>query len=124
MDHQDNSNPFVSIHVPVALLALAISMLFFSQIKGVATSTETIKWQSGNADKQIAAYKDGKEKLTKAIAERQPIVAQSEELQKNFTEMMKEVKASADKGNENAKKIINGYGIQVADAPKAAEGKK
>jgi predicted transcriptional regulator len=123
MDYQEPSNPFVSVHVPIALVALAISMLFFSQIKGVATSTETIKWQSANADKQIAAYKDGKEKLTKAIAERQPLVAQSEELQKSFTEMMKEMNAAAERGNENAKKIINGYGIKVADAPKAPEAK-
>lgn len=123
MDNQENSNPFISIHTPIALLALAISMLFFSQIKGVATSTETIKWQSGTADKQIAAYKDGKEKLTKAIAERQPLVQPSEELQKNFTEMMKEVNDAAVKGNENAKKIINGYGIKVGDAPKAADAK-
>lgn len=124
MDNQEPRNPFVSVHVPIALLALAISMLFFSQIKGVSTSTETIKWQSGNADKQIAAYKDGKEKLTKAIAERQPLVAQSEELQKTFTEMMKEVNTAADRGNENAKKIINGYGIKVGDAPKAPDANK
>ena len=118
MDYQEPSNPFVSIHVPIALLALAISMLFFSQIKGVATSTDTIKWQSGNADKQTAAYKDANVKLDAAIKERQPLVSQSEDLQKNFTEMMKEVKAAADKDNENAKKIINGYGIKVADDPK------
>lgn len=124
MDNQESSNPFVSVHVPIALVALAISMLFFSQIKGVATSTETMKWQSTNADKQIVAYKDQKEKFTKAIAERQPLVVQSEELQKTFTEMMKEVNAAAESGNENAKKIINGYGIKVADAPKAPEIKK
>ena len=124
MDNQESSNPFISVHLPIALLALAISMLFFSQIKGVGTSTETMKWQSTNADKQIVAYKDQKEKFAKAIIERQPVVAQSEELQKTFTEMMKEVNAAADTGNENAKKIINGYGIKVTDAPNAPEAKK
>ncbi|MEO6739561.1 MAG: hypothetical protein ABIP20_04865 [Chthoniobacteraceae bacterium] len=124
MDNQEPSNPFVSIHVPMALLALAISMLFFSQIKGVGTSTETIQWQSGNADKQIAAYKDAKDKLSKAIDERKPLVAQSEDLQKTFTDMMREVNGLADKGNDNAKKIINGYGIKVADNPKPADAKK
>lgn len=123
MDNQENSNPFVSIHIPIALLALAISMLFFSQIKGVATSTETVKWQSGNADKQITAYKELKERNAKAIADGQPVVAQSQELQKTFTEMMKEVDAAAKNGNENAVKIITGYGIKVADAPKAPEAK-
>lgn len=124
MDNQEPSNPFVSVHVPIALLGLAISMLFFSQIKGGATSTDTIKWQRDNADKQIAAYKDAKDKLAKASVERAPLVAQSEDLQKTFTEMMKEVNSLADKGNDNAKKIINGYGIKVADNPKASEIKK
>lgn len=124
MDNQENSNPFVSIHVPVALVALAISMLFFSQIRGVSTSNETVKWQSATADKQIAAYKELKERNAKAIVDGQPIVAQSQEFQKTFTEMMKEMNDAANKGNENAKKIIDGYGIKVADAPKAPEGKK
>ena len=124
MDNQEPSNPFISLHVPVALVALAISMLFFSQIKGVGTSTETIKWQSANADKQIAALKDAKEKLAKAIDERKPLVLQSEGLQKTFTEMMKEVKSLMDKGDEDAKKIILGYNIQVADNTAAPEAKK
>ena len=124
MDNQEPSNPFVSIHVPVALVALAISMLFFSQIKGLGTSTETAKWQSTNADKQLVALKDAREKLTKAIADRKPLADQSEGLQKTFTEMMKEVKGLMDKGDEDAKKIIVGYNIQVADNPAAPEARK
>ena len=124
MDNQEPSNPFISVHIPVALLALAISMLFFSQINGVSTSTDTIKWQRDNADKQITIYKDAKDKLSKAIEERKPLVAQSEDLQKTFTDMMREVNALAEKGNENAKKIINGYQIKVADNPKPAEARK
>ena len=57
MENEDPSNPFVSIHTPVALVALALSVLFFSQIKGVGTATDTMRWQSSNADKQIVALK-------------------------------------------------------------------
>ena len=123
MDYQENNNPFISIHVPVALVALALSVLFMSQIKGVSTATDTMKWQSTNADKQIAALKDNKEKLAKAIEERKPLVAQSEQLQKTFTELMKDVNDLAVKGDEDAKKIIVGYGIKIADNPAAAEKK-
>lgn len=123
MDYQEPRNPFVSVHIPLALIALAVSMLFISQIKGASTSTETMKWQSANADKQLAALKDAREKLTKAIDDRKPLVAQSEGLQKTFTEMMKEVKTLMDKGDEDAKKIIVGYQIQVAE-PSAASDKK
>ncbi len=123
MDTQEPKNPFISVHTPVALLALAISMLFFSQIKGVGTSNETMKWQTANADKQIAALKDNNEKLAKAIEERKPLVTQSEELQKTFTEMMKDVNAIADK-DEDAKKIILGYGIKIADNQPAPKKEK
>ena len=128
MDTQESQNPFVSIHVQVALVALALALLFFSQIKGVGTATETMKWQSANADKQTVQLKENKEKLAKAIEERKPLVAQSEALQKTFTEMMKEVKVLMDKGDEDATKIIKGYGISIADnapaAPAAPETKK
>ena len=124
MDYQEPTNPFISIHVPVALVALALSVLFFSQIKGVGTATDTMKWQSSNADKQTAALKDNKEKLAKAIEERKPLVAQSETLQKTFTDMMKEVNDLSEKGNEDAKKIIIGYGIKIADNPAAPDAKK
>ena len=123
MDYQENTNPFISIHVPVALVALALSVLFMSQIKGVSTATDTMKWQSTNADKQIAALKDNKEKLAKAIEERGLLVKQSEALQKTFTELMKDVNDLAVKGDEDAKKIIVGYGIKIADNPAAAEKK-
>ncbi len=123
MDNQEPRNPFISVHTPVALVALAISMLFFSQIKGVGTSNETMKWQTANADKQIAALKDNNEKLAKALEERKPLVAQSEELQKTFTEMMKDVNAIAEK-DEDAKKIILGYGIKIADGQSAPKKDK
>lgn len=125
MDNQEPANPFISIHVPVALVALALSVLFFSQIKGVGTATDTMKWQSSNADKQIVALKDSREKLAKAIEERKPLVATSEDTQKKFTELMKDVNDLAIGGDEDAKKIIVGYGIKIADnQPPAGEPKK
>lgn len=124
MDNQEPQNPFISIHIPVALVALALALLFFSQIKGVGTATETMKWQSANADKQADTLKKNKELLAKAIEERKPLVTQSETLQKTFTEMMKEVNDLMLKGDEDAKKIIDGYGIKIADNPAAPEAKK
>ncbi len=123
MEYQESQNPFISIHVPVALVALALSVLFLSQINGVSTATDTMKWQSTNADKQIVALKDNKEKLAKAIEDRKPLVTQSEQLQKTFTDLMKDVNDLATKGDEDAKKIIVGYGIKIADNPAASDKK-
>jgi glutamate mutase epsilon subunit len=124
MDNQEPQNPFISVHVPIALVALALAVLFYSQIKGVSTASETMRWQSTTADKQIETLKKNKELLAKATEERKPLVNQSEELQKKFTEMMKDVNALSEKGDPDAKKIIVGYGIKVADNPAAADAKK
>jgi len=123
MENDEPTNPFVSIHTPVALVALALSVLFFSQIKGVGTATTTMKWQSDNATKQIIALKENREKLTRAIEERRALVAQSEQTQKQFTDLMKEVDELARGGDKDAKTIIDGYGIKVNEpggAPRAA----
>jgi hypothetical protein len=127
MENNEPSNPFVSIHTPVALVALALSVLFFSQIKGVGTATETMKWQSSNADKQIIALKENREKLAGAIEERKALVAQSEQTQKQFTDLMKEVDELARGGDKDAKTIIEGYGIKVNEpggAPRASTDSK
>jgi uncharacterized protein YlxW (UPF0749 family) len=124
MENQEPRNPFISIHVPVALVALALSVLFFSQIKGVGTATETMKWQSTNADKQIDTLKKNKETLAKAVEDRKQLVKTSEETQKKFTDLMKDVNDAAKGGDEDAIKIIKGYGIQIADTPPAAPEKK
>jgi uncharacterized protein YlxW (UPF0749 family) len=123
MDTQDNPNPLISVHVPVALVALALSILFLAQIKGVGTATETMKWQGATASKQIAALKENREKLTKAIEERTALVKQSEETQKKFTELLKDVDALARGGDEDAKKIIVGYGIKIAEPAASSEPK-
>jgi len=123
MDTQDTQNPFISIHVPVALVALALSILFLGQIKGVGSATETTKWQGATADKQIAVLKENRDKLAKAIEERAPLVKQSEDTQKKFTELLKDVDALARGGDEDAKKIIVGYGIKIAE-PAASSNSK
>jgi hypothetical protein len=121
-ENEDPTNPFVSIHTPVALVALALSVLFFSQVKGVGTASETMRWQAQNADKQIFALKDNRERLARTIEERKTLVAQSEQTQRQFTDLMKEVDALARGGDKDAKTIIEGYGIKVTEPGAAAPG--
>ena len=112
MENQEPKNPFVSIHTPIALVALALSPMFFSQIKSLGNAKDTVKWQSNNVDKQIASYKDANEKLLKAITERAPAVKESSSLQMRFGKLIKKVNELS-KGDEkdeavkDAKNIIN-----------------
>lgn len=125
MENQEPKNPFVSIHTPIALVALALSVLFFSQIKSLGNATETVKWQSNNVDKQIASYKDANEKLLKAIAERAPAVKESSSLQIRFGKLIKKVnelskgdeKDEAVKDAKNIISILVSSGINSINVP-------
>jgi len=125
MENQEPKNPFVSIHTPIALVALALSVLFFSQIKSLGNATDTVKWQSNNVDKQIASYKDANEKLLKAIAERAPAVKESSSLQMRFGKLIKKVnelskgdeKDEAVKDAKNIISILVSSGINSINVP-------
>ena len=116
MENQEPKNPFACIHTPVALVALALSVLFFSQIKSLGNATETVKWQSNNVDKQIASYKDAKEKLAKAIEGRGPAVKESSDLQLRFGKLVKKVNelSKGDEKDEAVKDAKNIIGILVS----------
>ncbi len=127
MDPEENSNPLVNLYLPAALIALALGIFFFSQIKGAGQGMKAMKWQNNNADQQISKLKESRDKLTKAIEERKPLVEQSEETQKQFTELMTEVDLLARGGDKDAKLIIEGYKVTVnakTDAKGADGGKK
>ena len=114
MENQEPKNPFVCIHTPVALVALALSVLFFSQIKSLGSATKTAEWQRDNVEKQIAAYKDAKEKLVKGIDGRKPGAAESSDLQIRFGKLLKKVNdlaAKDDDKDETVKDAKNIIGI-------------
>ena len=156
MDTQESRSPFISIQLSLALVALSLCVFFFGQIKGVGTATvqeedpeqelelniaagvktamETMRWQSSNADKQIVAYKEAREKLAKAIDERRPGAAAATDLQTRFAQLIKKVNELSkgddrDEAVKDAKNIIgilvnSGItSINVPDAPAASEAK-
>ena len=125
MENQEPKNPFVSIHTPIALVALELSPMLFSQIKSLGNAKDTVKWQSNNVDKQIASYKDANEKLLKAITERAPAVKESSSLQMRFGKLIKKVnelskgdeKDEAVKDAKNIISILVSSGINSINVP-------
>lgn len=112
MENQEQKNPFASIHTPIALVGLALSVLFFSQILTFGNKKKMTELQSSKVGAQINAYKDAKEKLAKAIEQRGPAVKESSDLQLRFGKLIKKVNELS-KGDEkdeavkDAKNIIN-----------------
>ena len=112
MENQEQKNPFASIHTPIALMGLALSVLFFSQSLTLGNNKKMTELQSSKVGAQINAYKDAKEKLAKAIEQRGPAVKESSDLQLRFGKLIKKVNELS-KGDEkdeavkDAKNIIN-----------------
>ena len=130
MDDQTDSNPFISVHTPIALVALALSALFFGQIKGTSQATESMKWQSSNADKQIQNYREALLKLDKVIGDQGANTTQAEQTQKQFSDFMKDINDMAVAGDKDAIALMNiaaQAGIKYAgngEAPKKEEAPK
>ncbi len=126
----DNDNNTLSatdtVHIPLGLLALGLSFLFFAQIRSSHQSLDNVKFMETNADKQIAALKDNYLKLAKGIEDRKGLVSQSEQTQKQFTDVMKELDSLAKAKDQDAVDVMNMFGIKVSDGtpPAPAPEKK
>ena len=115
--HEPNPNPFISAHLPLTLLGLVAVMYFLTQLANIRVGNDSMAWQSTNADKGIKTLTETRETLDKNIESRKALVAQSEQLQKQFTDLMKELDVLARGGDKDADMIIKGYGIKVNEPP-------
>jgi hypothetical protein len=116
MENQEQKNSFASIHTPIALVGLALSVLFFSQILTFGNKKKMTELQSSKVGAQINAYKDAKEKLAKAIEQRGPAVKESSDLQLRFGKLIKKVNelSKGDEKDEAVKDAKNIIGILVS----------
>jgi len=120
MDNDNTISATDTVHIPLGLLALGLSFLFISQISSLNQASENVKVQQANADKQIAALKDNYLKLSKAVEDRKALVSQSEQTQKQFTDVMRELDALAKGGDKDALQVMTTFGIKVSDPAGAA----
>jgi hypothetical protein len=127
MDTQNDQNPFLSVHTPLALVALALCVLFFNQVKGTNQGIENMKFQSGNADKQITELKQNTEKLTAAIEQQKANVTQSEQTQQQFSDLIKEIDELSRAGDKDAQQVMAiaaRNGINYNPTPAGSSDKK
>ena len=127
MDDQQKSNPFVSVHTPMALVALALSMFFFSNIMGASQAKDNMRWQSDNAKKQIDTLNQNLITLNKILEDQAKNTPVAKQTQEQFSEFMKDILelASGEKGDKDALVVLQ-YAAQlgVRVNPPAAEPPK
>jgi hypothetical protein len=112
----------LSVHIPVALLALSISVFFISQIGAASRSMDTMNWQMDNLDKQLTSIRKGHSELSELITKREPLVKQSTAVQEQYTNLLNDVLDLA-KTDTDAAKVIEKWKIQRSEPPAGAEKK-
>ena len=109
--------------LPLTLIAITAIFFLLSQLSNIRQVSSSMTWQNDRGDKQIKKLEELQATLTKNIESNRPTVAQSEQLQKRFQEMMKDLDDLRRGGDKDAERIIKGYGIQVNDGAPADDKK-
>ena len=111
-----------SLHLPFAVLALAIAVLLASQIGAASKSAEIMRWQRENFEKQITAMKALDKELGDAYEKNGPLVEQSVQIQKQLETVANDLLDLA-KDDADTRQIVEKWKIRRA-APPAEEKKE
>jgi septation ring formation regulator EzrA len=112
----------LSLHVPLMFLLLSMAVFFMSQIGSSDRSTETIKWQLENYEKQITQLADGEKKLKEQVEKNTPVVEQSAKVQEQYTQLLNDVLELA-KTDKDAQTVVEKWKIQRSE-PEKKEGEE
>lgn len=115
----DPARPPLTLHVPFALLALAIAIFLAAQITSVNRSGKTMRWQLSNLDQQNTNLQEAQKKVAKLIEEREVLAKQSAQVQQQYTALFNEVLDLANE-DEDAKAVVQKWGIQKQTPPTSA----
>jgi hypothetical protein len=103
--------PTGSIHLPFALLAIAVCIFLFAQISNLGQASRSIAWQSANLDRQLVSLADQEKRFSELIKQRETLVEQSQQVQTRYTDMLNDLLALSE-SDEDALAIVEKYRIQ------------
>jgi cell shape-determining protein MreC len=112
----------ISVHVPLAILALAIVLYFAVQLRNTSKQSEIMRWQLGNLDKQTENLKASQKKFSEAITSSDDTVKQAEQIQGQWINLFNDL-LDLSKDDKDVKEVVDKWGIKRNEAakPSAAE---
>jgi len=108
-----------SIHLPLALLAIAFAIFLFSQISSLGQNGRSMRWQAENLDRQIGSLAESEKNLGNLIKQRESLVQQSQQVQSRYTEMLTDLIKLAET-DADANSVVEKYKIQRQQNQQAA----
>jgi hypothetical protein len=115
--------PLGSIHLPAALLAIALCVFLFSQISNLGQASRSISWQSGNLDRQLVSLAEQENRFNELIKQRETLVEQSTQVQTRYTDMLNDLLALSE-NDDDARAVVEKYRIQRQQKQNAEETSK
>ena len=115
-----NSSPLSNIHLPAALLALAVTVFLFTQISNLGQASRSITWQAGNLDRQLASLAEQENRFNELIQQRETLVEQSQQVQTRYTDMLNDLLTLSDT-DDDARAVVEKYRIQRQQPPVAGD---
>ena len=107
----------LSIHVPVAILSLALAVSFAVQLRNTSKQTEIMRWQVANLDKQTETLKKAQAQFADALVKSEDTVKQADQVQGQYVKLFGDLLDLA-KDDKDAREIVEKFGIKRNDPPK------
>ena len=111
------SSPGLSIHVPIAILSLAMAIYFGVQLRNTSKQSEIMKWQLGNLDKQAENLTAAKKQYGDALVKSEDTVKQADQIQGQYVNLFNDL-LELSKDDKDAKEVVDKWGIKRNEAPK------
>jgi len=114
------ASPLGTVHLPIALLALAVCVFLFSQISNLGQASRSISWQAGNLDRQLVSLAEQEKRFNDLIKQRETLVEQSTQVQTRYTDMLNDLLALSE-NDDDARAVVEKYRIQRQQKPASGE---
>ena len=126
-ESSSRSSSGVSIHVPLAILSVALAIFFGVQLRNNNKQAEIMRWQLENLGKQTENLKKAQEQYAEALTKSEDTVKQADQVQGQYVKLFSDLLDLA-KDDKDAKEVVEKFGIKRNDPPKTdaapAEAKK
>jgi len=108
----------MNLHLPIALLGLAIAIFLGAQIGAVDRGSETLRWQLSNLEKQESNLKTAQKQFDDLIKQREELVKQAGQIGQQYNALLNDVLDLAREDSE-VQALVQKWGIQRKTAPAA-----